>query len=1583
MLAINGELLSISIKHDFSQYLARLKSLIILKTMIAIREKMLRVNHNDIEDFTEFSHDRNPLHIDPDYARKTPFGDCVVYGILGILKILNQILAKEEKLGIFLESIQYKFHSPIRENQAYKLIKVAANEESWQLFNDEQLLVELKLKYVPSSLGEVTKAANSISYPHQAANPSNIDLVNFTYEEDYALDTESWDNFLKRHLNLARIPLEQLTCLIWTSYCIGMKSPGRQALYMGGKIDFSRDMIDHAVPAYADRNYRSSQIKCSISTHNWDSGTGNLVLVGEVKAEDGVIAQVNLDSLKRPDSVVISMESLESDWGEIPANHWLQGKVCLVTGGSRGLGSTIAKTLALFGAIVAINYRSSDDEAQVVLQDIQDNGGKAFLCRGDLTEPGICQKIVDAIVKKYGGLDLVISNAHPFIDYVPFNNLDFEQFQHAVMTPLRMSYEVSQAVINELQNRRGMMVTISSIYAQKPEIGFSGYSSAKNAVEGLIRSLAVEFPAVRQVIYRPSKFLSDQTVTNFSQIHLQNPLEVVKNLWRGLDRVQSENTNPLILDRSLVKEFTNTLSEELTVVEAAKAKIAITATFTAESLETSLNFWIQELDIPFQVDFAPYNQVFQELLNPSSLLSGNQDGINVVLIRLEDWIRDEKDPNLDNLQNKIKRNLQDLVMALQGATKNSKTPYLVYLCPNSPAIETNEEWKDFWQEMSAYLSSQLAEVEGVYLTTTQELAAMYPVENYYDEQGDKRGHIPFTTEYFTALATAIARKLYTLKSSPHKVIVLDCDNTLWQGVCGEDGAMGVKITPAYEALQKFMVEQSQQGMLLCLCSKNVESDAIEVFKRRPEMPIKLEHLVAWRINWQPKSANLKSLAEELNLGLDSFIFIDDNPVECSEVQASCPEVLTLQLPQATETIPRFLNHVWAFDRLKVTEADKQRTTQYKQNAERERLKSQTVNFEQFLAELELNIAISEMQPEQLPRVSQLTQRTNQFNATTIRRSEAEIQQFCRSGECLVVEVSDRFGDYGLVGVVLFKIDNPVLKVDTFLLSCRVLGRGVEHQILAKLGEIASQQNLDRIDFPYIPSPKNQPLLNFIEAVGSKFKQESDDGYIFSFPVDYAQSLTYQPEITEQKSTKITPVVSKTNLAQQSSKGDRLSHIANQFYDTQSILQVMETQAPLQRPHISETYIPPKNDTEKQLTNIWAQVLRLEKVGINDNYFDLGGTSVLAVSIFTQIDTIFAKNLPITTLIEAPTVAKLAQIITKTTDTNTPWSSLVPIRPNGHKTPLFFVHGGFGDVLGLTNLARHLNSDHSFYALRGIGLDGIQELPDSVEEIATRFIAEIKTVQPQGPYILGGQCSGGTIAFEMAQQLKARGEEIALLALLDTPYPQLENYFATRVRFYESNPPLLYSKKDPIYYFFNLLRYRWKIAYHSKKLLDLTAAEKKAYVLEYVNKGLGLVSKKRSPKIVSNQTKTQSQKSVANIKPTVNPNSPKQAWIRQRFFESFIKALQNYQPQSYDGKIDYFLPILNSYAAIAEPNKLKTYLPHLKPVKAFPKLLFGWNEYVTKDMEIHEFESTHLGMIREPMVKNLATKLNECLKRSNC
>ena len=257
---------------------------------------------------------------------------------------------------------------------------------------------------------------------------------------------------------------------------------------------------------------------------------------------------------------------------------------------------------------------------------------------------------------------------------------------------------------------------------------------------------------------------------------------------------------------------------------------------------------------------------------------------------------------------------------------------------------------------------------------------------------DRLAHIPFTPLFFSALATMLARKIYALTSNPYKVIVVDCDQTLWGGVCGEDGAAGIAITPPWKKIQEFLLAQYHAGMLLCLCSKNNEADVVEVFTNRSDMPLKLDHFVARRINWRQKSENIRALAQELNLGSDSFIFLDDDPVECAEVQSHCPEVLTFQVPRDPEQAGRFLSHLWIFDHLKVTAEGQQRNLAYKQSSERTSFHKASLSFSDFLAGLDLTIEISPLVPRQIPRVAELTQRTNQFNFTTQRRSESEIQQ---------------------------------------------------------------------------------------------------------------------------------------------------------------------------------------------------------------------------------------------------------------------------------------------------------------------------------------------------------------------------------------------------------------------------------------------------------------------------------------------------------------------------------------------------------------------------------------------------------------
>lgn len=690
------------------------------------------------------------------------------------------------------------------------------------------------------------------------------------------------------------------------------------------------------------------------------------------------------------------------------------------------------------------------------------------------------------------------------------------------------------------------------------------------------------------------------------------------------------------------------------MTETTEQSIAIAATFTAELIEEPLVYWMQELGIPSKIEFAPYNQVFQELLNPSSLLLKNDDGINTVLIRLEDWHKSG-----DNLitnaaftvqeKEEIERNTQDFVQALISAAERFGLLWIVCICPASSIITEDKDSAEFFRMMEARIVSELSNIRGVYLVTASDLNTLYPVSKYDDPFSDKIGHIPFTPEFFASLATMIARRIFAIRSKPYKVIVLDCDQTLWKGICAEDGLDGVEIDVPHRALQEFMIDQYKMGMLLCLCSKNNEEDVVHVFERHPGMCLRMDHIVSRRINWKSKPENIKSLAEELQLGLDSFIFIDDDPIECARVQAGCPDVLTVRLPQEPNDIPRFLNHVWAFDHLEVTAEDKKRTRFYKQQVERNRFQEESITFGYFLEGLELNVHISKMSVSQISRVAQLTQRTNQFNFTTIRRSEGDIQKLHQSEklECLGVEVSDRFGDYGLVGVIIFRTNVKALQVDTFLLSCRVLGRGVEHRMLAKLGEIAKEQGLNDINIPFVPTPKNQPAFDFLHGITAKPEKQTNSQMMLSLPVERVVTLTYDSAISKVGSQKAgkkeSPDISMDQESQLLSRP--LEKIATELYDVERISKDIESRKHYSKgPALKKVYVPPHTPIEQMLTDIWTQILRVDKIGIYDNFFDLGGQSLLGTVVMSHVQTTFQVELPLLSIFKSPTIAELAQLI---------------------------------------------------------------------------------------------------------------------------------------------------------------------------------------------------------------------------------------------------------------------------------------------------------------------------------------------------
>jgi FkbH-like protein len=670
---------------------------------------------------------------------------------------------------------------------------------------------------------------------------------------------------------------------------------------------------------------------------------------------------------------------------------------------------------------------------------------------------------------------------------------------------------------------------------------------------------------------------------------------------------------------------------------ATHPRLAVAASFTAEPLGEVLAFWSKELGFNDDVRFAPYNQIFQQLLDPESLLGANRNGVNLVLVRFEDWSRFAPERSMAERESDVRQ----FIELLDRTARSSPVPLVVAACPASPAFVSAPEHAAFERRMEELLVSQLRGLGNLYLVTPGEVAGLYPVADPHDPHGDELGHVPYTPEYFAALGTVLARRIHALRTAPFKVIALDCDETLWSGICGEDGPEGVELDAPRRTLQEFMLAQREAGMLLSLASKNNPEDVEETFRLHPEMPLRPEHFVATRVNWEPKPRNLREISDELELALDSFIFIDDNAKEANEVASGCPEVLTLALPAGAAAIPDFLRHVWAFDHLRVTEEDRRRNELYTQRVERSRAEKQAGSLSDFLASLQLDVRIRPMMPEQLPRVAQLTGRTNQMNFTTVRRSEGEIQALVERGEaeCLTVEVSDRFGSYGLTGVVIFRAAQAALEIDTFLLSCRVLGRGVEHRVLAHLGELARERSLGAVEARFRRTQRNQPALLFLESVGRAYEQAAGDDLVFRFPAEAAAAIVYHPNGHAKP---------RERAARPASAAPRRSidyeRIARDLRSPRQIIDAARG-ARRPRPRSAGEPVAPRTDLERKLAEIWAGTLGLACVGVDDNFFDLGGHSLLAVELLGRVRRELGVELSLEVVYTGDfTVAELAKAI---------------------------------------------------------------------------------------------------------------------------------------------------------------------------------------------------------------------------------------------------------------------------------------------------------------------------------------------------
>lgn len=415
--------------------------------------------------------------------------------------------------------------------------------------------------------------------------------------------------------------------------------------------------------------------------------------------------------------------------------------------------------------------------------------------------------------------------------------------------------------------------------------------------------------------------------------------------------------------------------------------------------------------------------------------------------------------------------------------------------------------------LNAELKRLAQEHTGVFVLDYDGLTARYGRERWHDERKWLTMRMPIVADALNCLAQEYVRFLLPLTGRICKALVVDLDNTLWGGVVGEDGLHGIRIGAeypgaAYQQLHAAILDLSRRGILLAICSKNNFADAAEVFEKRPEMLLKLKHFAAVRINWQDKAQNLREIAAELNIGLDALAFLDDNPVERQRVRTELPEVTVPDLPLDPIGYASALRACPVFERLTLSTEDRERGRYYAEQRERQELQESAGTLDDFLRSLRMEAEFRPVSSATLARVAQLTQKTNQFNLTTRRYSEPQIAEMaqdpCR--DVVTVSLRDRFGDNGIVGVVILRREGDVSEIDTFLLSCRVIGRTVETAIVARLIEIARRRQSRWLQGWFLPTNKNAPAQDFYRTHGFASVEETDAGTLWKLDLQQAEIL---------------------------------------------------------------------------------------------------------------------------------------------------------------------------------------------------------------------------------------------------------------------------------------------------------------------------------------------------------------------------------------------------------------------------------------------------------------------------------------------
>ncbi len=547
----------------------------------------------------------------------------------------------------------------------------------------------------------------------------------------------------------------------------------------------------------------------------------------------------------------------------------------------------------------------------------------------------------------------------------------------------------------------------------------------------------------------------------------------------------------------------------------AAHRMAILRSFTVEPLVPLLRAGAFCYGIDLTVKLGDFNAYAQEILDEhSSLYSFNPDS-TVLAVRTPDLAPDlwggYSELNSEAVERSCERVYSSFQEWIRAFRRRSATSLIIHnleqpIWPASGVLDLQSatSQSEAIRKINRELQRAAAEQRGVYLLDYDALLARHGRAQSFDQRKYLMARLPLSGGSLLELPREWLRFLLPLAGKTAKVLVVDLDNTLWDGIVGEDGFDGIELGSEYpgavfQELQRTMLDLYRRGVLLAICSKNNREDAIEVLEKHPSMLLRPQHFAAMRISWNDKTQGLREIAAELNVGIDSLAFLDDNPVEREQVRSSLPEVTVIDLPQDPLEYAVTLRDCPVFERLTLSAEDQQRGTIYAEQRERSHAEQKFQSKEDFYRFLEQEAEIAPLSSSTLARIAQLTQKTNQFNLTTRRYAEQQISELGLNPDCRVlsVRVRDRFGDQGLVGVAITRDQAETCEIDTFLLSCRVIGRSVETALLSYIAKDAAARGLRRLQGRFVPTKKNAPAREFYAQHGFRLTSEGEDGSVWS------------------------------------------------------------------------------------------------------------------------------------------------------------------------------------------------------------------------------------------------------------------------------------------------------------------------------------------------------------------------------------------------------------------------------------------------------------------------------------------------------